>query len=386
MKIIVHVVSLQGLGGVQQNFLEFYNSLNGDEVKNHKVFIIGKNNKKYLKNNFYSLYSVKNLLLFLYYLRSKKYIIHFYNNFGSVKLYYLLKYFKNNNIIVHERGTSWNLKKKYSHRLQYVYSKVDKIIVNSYATKFLLINKFTFNEKINKFKVIYNGINSLKYKIQKNNINKKCVVGYLGRLETPKSVHTIIDLAKILNNKKEKLKYEFLIAGNGNLTNFLKKYANKVSNVKFLGLINNKEIFFNSINILIVPSIREPFGNIILEAGLHKVPVLATCIDGIPEIIDSMEDGILIEPKKTIFRDVFFLNQIPIPEYVYSPNLKKLVDPKELDPITVAQKLIEVSENKELIEKITSNLFKKVVTKFTMKKYCYELNQVYNQISHNEEK
>ena len=51
------------------------------------------------------------------------------------------------------------------------------------------------------------------------------------------------------------------------------------------------KFFFKQINLLIVPSIREPFGNIILEAGICKVPVIASCIDGIPEIIDNNVNG-----------------------------------------------------------------------------------------------
>ena len=137
---------------------------------------------------------------------------------------------------------------------------------------------------------------------------------------------------------------------------------------------------------MIVPSIREPFGNIILEAGICKVPVIASCIDGIPEIIDNNVNGILIEPNKPLFENVFSSAQIAKPEYVFNPILNKLIPPKEIDPNTLVLKLIEVSENRELIKKITSNLYKKVVTKFTMKKYCYELNRVYNQISHNEKK
>ena len=59
--------------------------------------------------------------------------------------------------------------------------------------------------------------------------------------------------------------------------------------------------------------------------------------------------------------------QIAKPEYVFNPILNKLIPPKEIDPNTLVLKLIEVSENRELIKKITSNLYKKVVTKFTMK-------------------
>ena len=44
-------------------------------------------------------------------------------------------------------------------------------------------------------------------------------------------------------------------------------------------------IFLSKIDILVVPSIREPFGNVIVEAGFSGKAVIASKIDGIPEII-----------------------------------------------------------------------------------------------------
>ena len=126
MKKIVHVVSLQGIGGVQKNFLEYFKSIDVKEINLHKVYIIGRKYKLFLNDNFFSLYSFFNIIRFLYYLRSNKYIIHFYNNFGSIKLYYLLIFFKSKNIIIHERGTSWNLNTKYSYRLKFIALKSKK--------------------------------------------------------------------------------------------------------------------------------------------------------------------------------------------------------------------------------------------------------------------
>ena len=56
---IVHVVSLQGIGGVQKNFLDYFYSLDSNVSKNHKVFIIGKKNNLLKNKNFYNLYTFR---------------------------------------------------------------------------------------------------------------------------------------------------------------------------------------------------------------------------------------------------------------------------------------------------------------------------------------
>ena len=43
-------------------------------------------------------------------------------------------------------------------------------------------------------------------------------------------------------------------------------------------------------------SLAEPFGIVLLEAGLFRLPVVASRVDGVPEIIRDGKDGILVEP------------------------------------------------------------------------------------------
>ena len=130
---------------------------------------------------------------------------------------------------------------------------------------------------------------------------------------------------------------------------------------------------------LLVPSIREPFGNIILEAGIFRVPVIASYIDGIPEIIDNMKSGILIEPKKNLLNKVFTKNQIPKPEFIYNPISKKLDKPKELNPKEIYDQIINIYNNKKLSEKMTSNLYENVISKFSMENYETNINKVYEE-------
>jgi len=79
-------------------------------------------------------------------------------------------------------------------------------------------------------------------------------------------------------------------------------------------LVGNKEdaaSFMKAFDCLIVPSLSEALGYVILEAGNASIPVIATSVGGIPEIITDMKSGILVHPQniKEIVRAVRFMAQ-----------------------------------------------------------------------------
>jgi D-inositol-3-phosphate glycosyltransferase len=55
--------------------------------------------------------------------------------------------------------------------------------------------------------------------------------------------------------------------------------------------------FWNSVSVAVVPSHRESFGLVALEALACGVPVVATAVGGLPEIVVDGETGILVPPR-----------------------------------------------------------------------------------------
>ena len=65
-------------------------------------------------------------------------------------------------------------------------------------------------------------------------------------------------------------------------------------NVIFLGSITEMPSLYRACDVVCIPSRTEPFGRCIIEAFASRVPVVATAVGGIPEIVDNNVDGVLV--------------------------------------------------------------------------------------------
>ena len=370
MKNIIHVISLsRGLGGVQSSFISYYKYAQKHSQFKHCVFSPNSNNKNYGKiKNFYNL--KKNFFSFLKHLYSNNSIIYFHNMLGKKKIFYLLKIFPSNNIIFHEHGGAWTIKTKIQLKTYQANAKLaKKIIVNSIATKQMLIKRFKIRQ--GKLDLVYYGFKDPN--IKKNHQNKKSFkVGILARLESIKGIHNFIAASNLLKTKK----INFFIGGDGNLEGYLKQLANQNNNIFFVGNVARSYNFLKKLDILVVPSIREPLGIVNIEAGLCKLPVIASNIDGIPEVIINGHSGILITPTNKISLTKYS-EQPPLPDYVVQPSTYKLIKPKELSAKILAKKILLLIKSKKLRSMYGSNLYKNVKKKFSIENYFKSIEQIY---------
>ena len=91
---------------------------------------------------------------------------------------------------------------------------------------------------------MYYGFQKIKNYNKKN--NKKYTVGFIGRFDLHKGVHTILKVFETINKKKFILK----IAGSGDLFNFFCNKYKKYKNIIFLGRIKNVYRFLSSVDCL----------------------------------------------------------------------------------------------------------------------------------------
>ena len=109
------------------------------------------------------------------------------------------------------------------------------------------------------------------------------VVGHMGAFTAEKGQDVAIAAAKLLPRAK------FILAGEGPRLADLRRGA--PSNVSFPGFLEDREAFFASLDLFVMPSRSEAWGLAALEAMAHGVPVIASNIGGLREIIEPGRSG-----------------------------------------------------------------------------------------------
>ncbi|MGC9605457.1 MAG: glycosyltransferase family 4 protein [Minisyncoccia bacterium] len=63
------------------------------------------------------------------------------------------------------------------------------------------------------------------------------------------------------------------------------------------GYVPNASEYMKAFTMFAMSSVKEGLPYVLLEAGAASLPVVATTVGGIPEVVDDMESGILVQPK-----------------------------------------------------------------------------------------
>jgi glycosyltransferase involved in cell wall biosynthesis len=124
----------------------------------------------------------------------------------------------------------------------------------------------------------------------------KKVVGFVGRLDNCKGVDLLIEAAAILCKKDPQ--YHFIIIGHGAQRNQLEQLVLQLGlkeNVTFTGLCKNPAEVISAFDIAVVPSRREAFGIAAIEFMRMKIPVIASMVGGLVEIVQHNKTGILLD-------------------------------------------------------------------------------------------
>lgn len=175
------------------------------------------------------------------------------------------------------------------------YYLADFIIVNSNDTKKSLLKIVPYIK--NKITIIPNPVFFYdEFNMELN--NKRFIENEIpkfigiGRLVDQKNFHLLI---KAFNLVQKKNKSKLLIVGEGHLKNDLINLTSNLNindKVKFLHYQNNIQALFKNNTIFVLSSKYEGFGNVIVEALMHSVPVVSTnCLGGPLEILNNGEYG-----------------------------------------------------------------------------------------------
>ena len=83
--------------------------------------------------------------------------------------------------------------------------------------------------------------------------------------------------------------------GDGDNFQEAEKLIGKESRIKLIHSKRDINKYYQILDYFILPSFTEPFGIVLIEAGINKIPVIASNADGIPEVVENKQDGILFD-------------------------------------------------------------------------------------------
>jgi len=152
----------------------------------------------------------------------------------------------------------------------------------------------------NEISVIGNGVDENFFKPIKNIKSKENYVLYAGSLKAGKGLLNLINCANIVYKIKPNIK--FIVCGSGPLLQLLKKRV-KTRNLQkqfiFLGFLGRDKLVrvYQKAAIQVIPSQHEGLPTVLLEGMSCGLPVIATNVGGINEVINSGENGFIISPN-----------------------------------------------------------------------------------------
>jgi glycosyltransferase involved in cell wall biosynthesis len=119
---------------------------------------------------------------------------------------------------------------------------------------------------------------------------------YVGRLDLVKGVNYLLEAAKeIIPNYKN---IKFLIVGDGSLREQYESFAKSFSdNIVFTGFREDIAALMNIADMFVLPSLSEGAPNVIMEASSSGLPVIATEVGEMPEMVLDGKTGILVKSK-----------------------------------------------------------------------------------------
>ncbi|MEM0481852.1 MAG: glycosyltransferase family 4 protein [Nitrososphaerota archaeon] len=174
------------------------------------------------------------------------------------------------------------------------------------------------------------------------------LVLFVGRLVHEKGVHLLVEaIPRILQRADAK----FVIVGEGYLKEWIKRRVEELGasqKVYVTGFLDVETLrgLYSVADVLVMPSLYEPFGIVALEAAASRLPIVSTCVGGIGEIVSHMESCVSVYPS----------------------------------PDSIAWGVVQVLTNSGLAEHIRNNAYQRVKNTYTWERIADQTLEVYHRV------
>jgi glycosyltransferase involved in cell wall biosynthesis len=173
--------------------------------------------------------------------------------------------------------------------------------------------------------------------------------GAIGELHKNKGYEFMLR-AFALARKSRNFPYRLLVMGEGEERPKLKKLMKELdleTDVALLGYVKDAPTYLKAFDAFALTSVKEGLPYVLIEAGYAALPVVATNVGGVKEIIEDMRSGILVQARKPedIAEGLLMLAKEPEKVRAFGQNLKAKVE-REFSIEKMVEKTIAVYERR----------------------------------------
>ena len=245
-------------------------------------------------------------------------------------------------------------------------SVIDKTLVCNNNSEKILIEHFKREPK--EVETVYIGVDSEEYKpsedekikaeiLEKYKINKnnRFIISYICRISQQKRPHLLMQIIKKL--KEQRNDFLFVIAGDGNMLNDIKKEArnlNLTENIVFIGNVKETKQIYQISDLTINCSIKEGLALTAYESLSMGVPVISSDVGGQKELINEKVGAIVPCMQKE--EDIFDFNYSNEEIQNYVDAINKILSNLQEYKSNCRQRILDGFTIENMVEKMTTIL------------------------------
>ena len=176
------------------------------------------------------------------------------------------------------------------------------------------------------------------------------IVLTVGRMSREKAHIDLIDAYKRLRVANPHISSKLVIVGDGPERGRLEAAAEAhglSERVIFAGQMSEVQLFYAAADVFALPSHSEGSPNVLLEAMAASLPIVATAVGGVPEIVENNESALLVPAN---------------------------------DPQAMAAAIVRLLTDQDLAERLTNNSTALIANQFTPEKYVRALFEIYGSV------
>jgi glycosyltransferase involved in cell wall biosynthesis len=172
----------------------------------------------------------------------------------------------------------------------------------------------------------------------------------VGRLSREKAHIDLLEAFKRMSELKPEVSPKLIIVGDGperaRLETAVKSLGCK-ERVIFAGQVSDVRTFYDTADVFVLTSHSEGSPNVLLEAMAANLPIVATAVGGVPEMVENNVSALVVPPN---------------------------------DPPSIAGAIARLLTDKELAQRLTTNAAKLVDTRYTPENYVRSVVEIYREV------